>query len=202
LGKPHCVSLLKKIFSNFRRVSLSHVFLLCSKHADTGALGDNDPIDACDISSIQHQTGDVVVVKIIGTYAMIDEGETDWKIVCIDIKDPLAEQINTIADLEKVLPGKAQQVFTFLRDYKIPDGKPPNVFAFNGELKDTEFAIKVTEETHHEWHQLITGATPNKAQRYTIATSNVSATGNYTITKDAAEQAAVDAFTRYIRAKN
>jgi inorganic pyrophosphatase len=173
------------------------------KHPDTGALGDNDPIDACEISSIQHQTGEVVVVKIIGTYAMIDEGETDWKIVCIDIKDPLAEKINDIGDLEKFMPGKAQQVFTFLRDYKIPDGKPPNVFAFDGALKPRNFAIQIAEETHHEWKQLITGATPNKATRYTIATANVSVTGSsYLVSKDEADKAAIDAFTKYIRAKN
>jgi inorganic pyrophosphatase len=57
-------------------------------------LGDNDPVDACDISSIQHHTGDVIVAKVLGTYAMIDEGETDWKILVIDVNDPLAEHIN------------------------------------------------------------------------------------------------------------
>jgi hypothetical protein len=40
------------------------------------------------------------------------------------------------SDIEKVLPGKLDEVFTFLRDYKIPDGKPANTFAFDGQLKD------------------------------------------------------------------
>ncbi len=30
-------------------------------------------------------------------YAMIDEGETDWKILAIDIKDPLADKINGLS---------------------------------------------------------------------------------------------------------
>jgi len=52
------------------------------------------------------------------------------------------------------MPGKMNEVFTFLRDYKIPDGKGANNFAFNGELKNKAFAIHVTQETHDEWHKL------------------------------------------------
>ena len=33
-------------------------------------------------------------MKILGTFALIDEGETDWKILVIDVKDPLADKIN------------------------------------------------------------------------------------------------------------
>ena len=38
--------------------------------------------------------GEVKQVKILGTVAMIDEGETDWKIFCIDVNDPLAKDMN------------------------------------------------------------------------------------------------------------
>lgn len=51
----------------------------------------------------------------------------------------LAYNINITVDLddiEKVLPGKLKEVFEFLRDYKIPDGKPPNKFAYNDQPKD------------------------------------------------------------------
>lgn len=33
-------------------------------------------------------------MKILGTVALIDEGETDWKILCIDVNDPVAEKMN------------------------------------------------------------------------------------------------------------
>ncbi len=39
-------------------------------------------------------------------------------------------------DIEKVFPGKLKEVFEFLRDYKIPDGKPANNFAYGGALKN------------------------------------------------------------------
>jgi len=37
-----------------------------------------------------HQRGSVIKVKVLGALALIDEGETDWKIVTIDVDDPLA----------------------------------------------------------------------------------------------------------------
>jgi inorganic pyrophosphatase len=132
-------------------------------HPDTKAKGDNDPIDAIDISGSIKNTGEVIRVKILGTYAMIDEGETDWKIVCIDITDPLSDKLNGVEDIEKLLPGKLNEIFTFLRDYKIPDGKPPNQFAFNGDLKNNSFTIQVVNEAHEEWHKLVTGKIESKS---------------------------------------
>lgn len=40
--------------------------------------GDNDPTDVIDISSRTLQQG-VYRGKILGAYALIDEGELDWK---------------------------------------------------------------------------------------------------------------------------
>merc|ERR1711917_193850 len=44
--------------------------------------------------------GEVIQVKALGILAMIDEGETDWKVMCIDVKDELADKINNLEDLE------------------------------------------------------------------------------------------------------
>lgn len=44
-------------------------------------------------------------MKIVGTLALLDEGETDWKLVAIDINDPLAADVNSIADVDKYFPG-------------------------------------------------------------------------------------------------
>jgi len=133
-------------------------------HPDTHAKGDNDPLDVCDLSSNVGHTGEVRQVKILGTYAMIDEGETDWKILVIDVADPKASQINGADDIERVLPGKLKEVFEFLRDYKIPDGKPANNFAFNGALKDKAFAHHIIDETEAEWRKLVHGQTGSSIQ--------------------------------------
>ncbi|VDM70527.1 unnamed protein product, partial [Strongylus vulgaris] len=44
-------------------------------------------------------------VKVLGVVALIDEGETDWKLISIDVTDPLADQMNNIGDVEKHFPG-------------------------------------------------------------------------------------------------
>ena len=38
--------------------------------------------------------GEVKQVKILGVMALIDEGETDWKVLAIDVNDPLASKMN------------------------------------------------------------------------------------------------------------
>ncbi|VDL72444.1 unnamed protein product [Nippostrongylus brasiliensis] len=127
---------------------------------DTGAKGDNDPIDVVEIGSKVQPRGAVVPVKIVGTLALIDEGETDWKLVAIDINDPVASQINDIGDVEKHFPGLLKASVEWFRIYKIPTGKPENKFAFNGEYKNREYAHKVIDDTNAFWKSLIKEAAP------------------------------------------
>jgi inorganic pyrophosphatase len=67
------------------------------KHAETNANGDND---------------------------LLDEGETDWKVIVVDVNDPLAPRLNDIEDVERHLPGLIRATNEWFRIYKIPDGKP------------------------------------------------------------------------------
>jgi inorganic pyrophosphatase len=68
--------------------------------------------------------------------ALLDEEETDWKIMVIDVNDPLAAKLNDIEDVERHLPGLLRATNEWFRIYKIPDGKPENQFAFSGECKN------------------------------------------------------------------
>lgn len=138
--------------------------------ADTGCGGDNDPLDVCEIGFSVAKTGSIKQVKVLGCLAMIDEGETDWKIIAIDVNDPLAKDMNDIEDVEKKMPGFLKATEEWFRIYKIPDGKPENKFAFNGEARNKAFAMKVVKETHEQWHKLITGEIPNKTDKYDIST--------------------------------
>lgn len=128
----------------------------------TGCVGDNDPIDVCEIGYKVAKRGEVLQVKVLGTFALIDEGETDWKILAIDVNDPLANELNDVEDIEKHLPGLLKATNEWFRIYKIPDGKPENKFAFDGETKNREFAENVIDETHKHWKELINGATDKK----------------------------------------
>ncbi|XP_039277985.1 inorganic pyrophosphatase-like [Nilaparvata lugens] len=126
-------------------------------HVDshTNHKGDNDPIDVLEIGHRVAKRGEIIQVKVLGTIALIDEGETDWKIFTIDVNDPQAQQMNDINDVEKFFPGLLKASVEWFKIYKIPDGKPENKFAFNGEAKNSEFALNIVRETHKFWNGLI-----------------------------------------------
>lgn len=39
-------------------------------------------------------SGEIVQVKVLGVLALVDEGETDWKIIAISADDPEAQKIH------------------------------------------------------------------------------------------------------------
>jgi nucleosome-remodeling factor subunit len=120
----------------------------------TKCKGDNDPIDVCEIGAKIQPRGAVIQVKVLGCFALIDEGETDWKLLAVDVTDPMADKLNDINDIEKLMPGYLRATVEWFRIYKIPDGKPENQFAFNGEPKNAAFALNIIEETHKFWQEL------------------------------------------------
>lgn len=89
--------------------------------------------------------------------ALLDEGETDWKVIVVDINDPLASKLNDVEDVERHLPGLIRATNEWFRIYKIPDGKPENQFAFSGEAKNKKYATEVIHECHEAWKRLVSG---------------------------------------------
>lgn len=65
-----------------------------------------------------------------------------------------------VADIEKHYPGLMKATIEWFKIYKIPDGKPENKFAFNGEAKSKDFASRIVEEVHQHWQNLIKRETP------------------------------------------
>lgn len=149
------------------------------KHLDeeTGCKGDNDPIDVVEIGQRVAQRGEVMKIKVLGVMALIDEGETDWKVIAIDVRDPLADQLNDIQDVEMLMPGLLRATHEWFKIYKIPDGKPPNEFAFNGEPKNRKFAEKIISETHEYWKEL----TSNTLNESELDLKNVCLANTHTI---------------------
>lgn len=43
--------------------------------------------------------GEIIKVKVLGTLALIDEGETDWKVIVINTEDPEAGDFNSRSNL-------------------------------------------------------------------------------------------------------
>lgn len=60
-----------------------------------------------------------------------------------------------IGDIDKHFPGLMKATIEWFKIYKIPDGKPENQFAFDGEAKPKDFALHVIQDVHQHWLSLI-----------------------------------------------
>ncbi|CAF0945147.1 unnamed protein product [Adineta ricciae] len=157
---------------------------------DTKTTGDNDPLDVCEIGTSLHATGSIVPVKIVGVLGLIDEGETDWKLIGIDVRDKLASQINDINDVEKYLPGLLEATRRWFKYYKVPTGKPPNKFALNEQYADRDYAQRVIDETRKYWVKLASGET--KVEEKVCSIANTTLNNNGTINKEDADKIVED----------
>ncbi len=113
--------------------------------------GDNDPLDIIDIGTSKIPMGIIYKVKVLGVLGMIDENETDWKIIAINKKDSLYKKINDINDIDIYLPGVLDAIYNWFRKYKTSRGKPLNKFAFNGKFKNKDYAVKIINTCNKLW---------------------------------------------------
>jgi 3'-phosphoadenosine 5'-phosphosulfate synthase len=125
--------------------------------------GDNDPLDVMEIGAGPLEMGSINPCKILGSLELIDEGETDHKIICIVLTDPDASRINSMADLDVVKPGTTAKLVDWLKRYKTSDGKPENSLAQDTPTSINE-AVAIIQETHDRWKTLCghdTGSYPS-----------------------------------------
>ena len=125
-----------------------------SKAGFNGTVGDNDPLDVMEIGTAHsYKVGEVRPVKVVGDYELIDQGELDHKILVIDAADPLAPQLNSIADVKRLMPGVLEGILEWLKMYKTTDGKAVNALA-SDVPKEPAAALAVIGECHESWKAL------------------------------------------------
>ena len=98
----------------------------------SGLRGDDDPLDIIDLGHKQHPVGKVVRVRVLGILGMIDDGQTDWKVLGISTSDPLADRVHTLADAEREMPGAVRAATLWLRRYKVLKKGTENTFLYEG----------------------------------------------------------------------
>jgi len=109
----------------------------------------------CEVGSRPVATGSVLPVKVLGILAMLDGGETDWKVIVMNSEEAARKKITNLAELTAVQPGLVEAVRRFFTVYKVPAGKAENVFAYDGEVKDAVLAVEVIRYTHQAWREMI-----------------------------------------------
>lgn len=121
--------------------------------SDAGNGGDNDPLDVMEFGSESLLMGSVTPCRVLGSLELIDEGETDHKVICIALTDKDAASIHSMADLERVKPGTLARTLDWLKRYKTSDGKGVNTLA-SDTPKTVDQTLALIEETHQRWRAL------------------------------------------------
>jgi inorganic pyrophosphatase len=124
-------------------------------YSSTNKKGDGDPIDIIEIGFKQRSVGEIVPIKILGVIPLIDDNETDWKMIAISDDDPLFNKIDNLNDLKQKMPGFLSATFTWFKKYKLPTKNKLNAFAFGEKAGDEKMAVKLIEQGHSHWKKLI-----------------------------------------------
>lgn len=124
-------------------------------HPDTQAGGDNDPVDVLQINSRPCKMGELYAVKVLGTLAMVDDGETDWKLIVVDSKDP---EFNSYNDIDDVPVEKVNELREWFRLYKTAEGKGENKFGLDEKAMPSAYAHEVLKDTFGLWKNMVSGA--------------------------------------------
>ncbi|KAH6603790.1 inorganic pyrophosphatase [Trichoderma cornu-damae] len=157
------------------------------KHNFTGYPGDNDPMDVVDISAIDPGfVGQVRTVKILGGIPMIDDKTTDWKVIGINVEDPLSKLVDTIDDLEKYRPGLKQTFYDWFVYYKVLRSGDLNTI-FGNQYQNSNTMRNIISESHGFWQDLISGK-ENPGKISISQTSRPSVSRSYIASKDATKQ--------------
>jgi inorganic pyrophosphatase len=111
----------------------------------TNMPGDDDPIDVIEISDMQIGIGEIQNIKILGIITMIDDNETDWKVLAVTDKNPNFDKINTIKNIDN---NKMNIIIDWLKNYKSTNGISKT---YVGDILDCDMAHEIIEETHDAW---------------------------------------------------
>lgn len=120
--------------------------------------GDNDPIDVVQVNAKPCTLGQVQRVEVLGAFALIDDGETDWKLIVQDTDDP--DRVKAPKGTKEVLDVISQERLTeiveWFRNYKTAEGKPLNTFGLDERVISAKEALDVLLETNKQWELLQT----------------------------------------------
>lgn len=105
---------------------------------------DGDELDVLVISDHSFMPGVIVPTRIIGAMEMIDDGETDTKLIGVIDCDPRYKNINKLSDVSE---HTLKEIKNFFETYKLLQNKNVTIKGF----KDEKWA----EKEYHECVQLM-----------------------------------------------
>lgn len=105
---------------------------------------DGDPLDVVLVTTYPLQSGLLVKARAVGFLEMIDDGESDYKIIAVPVKDRHFEKVMDISQINEHLLKEFTHFFTTYKLLKTDEGK--NQVELNG-YKGKEEANKIVEKS-------------------------------------------------------
>ena len=96
---------------------------------------DDDPLDVLVLTEEELVPGCLIKCRAVGVLDMVDDGDSDAKILAVPVKDPRFEHIE---DIEDVTPHLLKEIKEFFRVYKNLQNKEVEV----GEWRNREGALE------------------------------------------------------------
>eukprot|EP00271_Cylindrocystis_brebissonii_P011851 TRINITY_DN29825_c0_g1_i1.p1 TRINITY_DN29825_c0_g1~~TRINITY_DN29825_c0_g1_i1.p1 ORF type:complete len:787 (+),score=109.38 TRINITY_DN29825_c0_g1_i1:386-2746(+) len=115
---------------------------------------DERPLEAVEIGSKLRTCGEVYAVKPLGCFAVIEPGtlRLSWKMVAIAVDDPIAPDVNHVADLQEKVDGTLEEIREWLRCCHCNNpGDPEFVFGLNEFAADLTKTWEVIARAHKCW---------------------------------------------------
>jgi len=127
-------------------------------YAETGCPGDATPIGIVDIGTPIIPLGDIVPVKPLGILPLKNGGKTNFRIICINMADPLEPKLQSLEDVEAKCPGVIGAIKDFVGGEKEP--------------LDRVTAERLVSETFDSWRALRFGDAKNDVGVWTKTVSS------------------------------
>lgn len=102
---------------------------------------DGDPLDAVLFTTGNILPGTLAHGRVVGVMEMEDQGEKDWKIICVNDKDPRYSHVKEVTDLRE---WELKDMRTFFETYKHAQTGPGTVKV--GEFHGAKVAHKLIED--------------------------------------------------------
>lgn len=119
------------------------------KLSPDGLMGDGDPLDICVLSERPITKSEIIVsARIIGGIYMVDNGESDDKLLAVLTSDPFWQDAREIEDIPPVLVNRIKHYFN---TYKLVPGKESASFIKN--IYDRQHAMRVIDAALQDYEE-------------------------------------------------
>lgn len=130
--------------------------------------GDNDPLDVIEISPIiellgfESRSSELLDGKVpfncsvLGSFCLIDQNTTDWKMILLEHDLARTSGIKDIDSLRRIAPGYVEYLVYCFKFMKYQEGQMVNHIEFDEKIFDVEETKDIIKHYHQEYHDFLT----------------------------------------------